>query len=55
MVWSAEAPRRRSLIQLCEANKRSSFGTLASIPAIFGLYMANAIVLRLAGVETHSN
>lgn len=55
VVWSAEAPRRRSLIQLCEANKRSSFGTLASIPAIFGLYMANAIVLRLAGVETHSN
>lgn len=48
VVWSAEAPRKSALIELPGLdNKRSSFGTLATIPAVFGLYMANHIILRI--------
>lgn len=53
VVWSSEAPHKAALVELeGEKNKRSSFGTLASIPAIFGLYMANYIVLHLSGIKT---
>lgn len=48
VVWSSEAPRKSALIDLEGfENKRSSFGTLATIPAIFGLTMANHIILSL--------
>lgn len=48
VVWSSEAPRKSALIDLEGLdNKRSSFGTLATIPAIFGLTMANHIILSL--------
>lgn len=49
VVWSSEAPRKSALIDnLGLENKRSSFGTLATIPAIFGLTMANHIIVALA-------
>ncbi len=50
VVWSDEAPHRGAIINLDERNKRSSFGTLATIPAIFGIYMANYIIRKISGV-----
>lgn len=49
VVWSSEEPARRAVINLDERNKRSSFGTLASIPALFGIFMANLIIRDIAG------
>lgn len=52
VVWSAEAPRHTALIGLeGMENKRSSFGTLATVPAVFGLYMANHIILRITAAR----
>lgn len=48
VVASTEAPHRNAIIELNETNKRSSFGTLASIPAIFGILLANHVILTLA-------
>lgn len=50
VVASTEAPRRYSIIPLEETNKRSSFGTIASIPALFGIYLANHVIVKLAGI-----
>lgn len=50
VVCSTEAPRSHALIHLDERNKRSSFGTLASIPAIFGIYLANYVIRKIAKV-----
>lgn len=47
VVASTEAPHRNSVIELDEKNKRSSFGTLMTIPAIFGLYLANHVIMKL--------
>lgn len=44
VVASTEKPRSYSLIPLEERNKRSSFGTIITIPAIFGMLLANRIV-----------
>lgn len=49
VVASTEAPCRRSVIDLEEQNKRSSYGTLMSVPAIFGIYLANHVILKLSG------
>ena len=48
VVTSTEAPRRHAVIPLEERNKRSSFGTTMTVPAIFGIYMANYAILRIA-------
>lgn len=48
VVTSTEAPRQHAVIPLNEPNKRSSFGTLMSIPAIFGIFLANHVILKLA-------
>ena len=48
VVYSTEAPRRAALLEMQMQNKRSSFGTLATIPAIFGIYMANHIIRSLS-------
>lgn len=48
VVASTEAPRRHSVIPLQETNKRSSLGTIASIPAVFGICLANHVILKLA-------
>lgn len=50
VVASTEAPRCASLIQLDERNKRSSYGTLATIPALFGIYLANKVILDLSEI-----
>lgn len=47
VVASREAPRRLAVIPLEERNKRSSFGTLMSIPAIFGIFLANHVILKI--------
>ncbi|MDE6271665.1 MAG: tRNA threonylcarbamoyladenosine dehydratase [Muribaculaceae bacterium] len=49
VVASREAPRRYSLIPLDEQNKRSSFGTLATIPSLFGIYLASHVITSLTG------
>ena len=47
VVASTEAPRQSSVVELNLQNKRSSYGTIASIPAIFGIMLANYVILRL--------
>ena len=44
VVASTEAPHCGSLIQLDERNKRSSYGTVAAIPAIFGIMLAQKVI-----------
>ncbi|MDE6811257.1 MAG: hypothetical protein K2J15_02785, partial [Muribaculaceae bacterium] len=47
VVASREAPRRYAIIPLEEQNKRSSFGTLATIPAIFGIHLASYVIRKI--------
>lgn len=47
VVASTEAPRSASLVMVESANKRSSYGTLASIPAIFGILLANHVLRHI--------
>lgn len=47
VVASSEAPRSSAIINLDERNKRSSYGTLATIPALFGIYLASFVIKRL--------
>lgn len=47
VVASTEAPASSSLIDLSQRNKRSSYGTLATIPAIFGIMLANHVILKI--------
>lgn len=48
VVYSSEAPRTSSLVmEQGRANKRSSYGTLATIPSIFGIFMASYIIRKL--------
>lgn len=44
VVASTEAPRRSSVIELNDRNKRSSYGTLATIPSLFGIFLANKVI-----------
>lgn len=48
VVYSPERPRQSAIIELNLQNKKSSFGTLATIPAIFGIFMANYIITHLS-------
>lgn len=50
VVASTEPPRQQALIPVEGMNKRSSYGTIATIPAIFGLFMANYVIRKLTGV-----
>lgn len=47
VVASREAPRSSSLIDVTERNKRTSYGTLATIPSLFGIYLANYVIQKL--------
>ncbi|MBD5311441.1 MAG: tRNA threonylcarbamoyladenosine dehydratase [Muribaculaceae bacterium] len=47
-VCSSETPHTASLIEVGTANKRTSYGTLATIPALFGIFMANYAIMRTA-------
>lgn len=50
VVYSSETPIKNSIIQLEEDNKRSSFGTLATIPSIFGIYLANYVIREIVKI-----
>ncbi|MCM1319985.1 MAG: tRNA threonylcarbamoyladenosine dehydratase [Muribaculaceae bacterium] len=48
VVYSCEAPRSHSLImEQGRENKRSGYGTLATIPALFGIYIASYIINKI--------
>ena len=51
VVASSEAPRRQAVIDIDQPNKRSSYGTLATIPAIFGIMLAAHVIDRIAHKE----
>ena len=44
VVASTERPERHSVIPLDEPNKRSSFGTIATIPAMFGIFLSSKVI-----------
>lgn len=44
VVASTERPERHSVISLDERNKRSSFGTIATIPAMFGIFLSSKVI-----------
>ncbi|MDE6668391.1 MAG: tRNA threonylcarbamoyladenosine dehydratase [Muribaculaceae bacterium] len=48
VVASSEAPHTASLIEIGTTNKRTSYGTLATIPALFGIFMSNYAIMRTA-------
>lgn len=51
VVYSPEVPRPCSLLmEQGRDNKRSSYGTLATIPSLFGIYMASYIIRKLTGI-----
>lgn len=50
VVASDEAPHTSSLIALDTRNKRTSYGTIATIPSIFGILLASHVIRRLAGI-----
>lgn len=47
VVASSEAPVRGSVIELDERNKRSSYGTVAAVPAAFGILLASHVINKL--------
>lgn len=48
VVCSTEAPSRKAIIDLDLPNKRSSFGTLATIPSLFGIFLAAEVIRQLS-------
>lgn len=44
VVASTERPERHSVIPLDKRNKRSSFGTIATIPAMFGIFLSSKVI-----------
>lgn len=48
VVASTEPPHAASVTALDERNKRSSYGTIFPIPAIFGIYLASHVITQLA-------
>ncbi|MDE6533965.1 MAG: tRNA threonylcarbamoyladenosine dehydratase [Muribaculaceae bacterium] len=50
VVASTEKPSSHSLVKVETLNKRTSYGTIASIPAIFGIYLANHVIRRITGI-----
>lgn len=51
VVCSTEAPRKGSVVAAESRNKLTSAGTLASVPAIFGIYLANYVILKISGLK----
>jgi len=46
-VWSSERPIRHELKMIDGVNKLTSPGTIASVPAVFGIFLANYALLKL--------
>ena len=51
VVASTDPPRACSVIDLDLRNKRSSYGTVAAIPSMFGIYLASYVTNRLSGIN----
>ena len=51
VVCSDETPKASAVVALDLPNKRSSFGTLATIPSLFGIYLASHVINHLAKVH----
>ncbi len=49
VVASTEAPASASLLELDLQNKRSSFGTVATIPSLFGIFLASKAISIITG------
>lgn len=47
VVASSEAPCSGAVIELDERNKRSSYGTIATIPSVFGILLAAKVINNL--------
>lgn len=47
VVASTESPLSSSLVAAEGRNKRTSYGTLATVPAVFGILLANHVILKL--------
>lgn len=50
VVASLEAPRRHSILEVREVHKRTSLGTLATIPSTFGIMLASWVINNIAGL-----
>lgn len=50
VVASTESPRSHSLIEVEALNKRTSYGTIATIPSLFGIFLANYVIRSIAKV-----
>lgn len=50
VVASTEKPMAHSLLEVDTLNKRSSFGTIATIPAVFGIFLANHAIRRITSL-----
>lgn len=47
VVASTEAPRQASLIETPGQNKRTSYGTVAAVPAVFGILLGSYVINKL--------
>lgn len=47
VVASTEAPRQASLIEAPGQNKRTSYGTVAAVPAVFGILLGSYVINKL--------
>lgn len=48
VVASKEAPRKRAIIDVADRNKRTSYGTLSTVPATFGIFLGAAVINHLS-------
>ncbi len=51
VVCSSEVPHSHAIIQLNERNKRSSYGTTAIVPSVFGIYLASHVIDKLSNLK----
>lgn len=51
VVASTEPPRQAPLVEVNTANKRTSPGSIATVPATFGIFMAAKIINSIAGMR----
>lgn len=49
VVASTEKPSSSALVEVNTANKRTSFGTIATIPSLFGIFLASHVINSLVG------
>lgn len=47
VVASTEAPSSAAVVEVNTQNKRTSYGTIATIPSLFGILLANDAILKI--------